>query len=374
MSFSFRALAGSVGLAVLASCTGQGPGGMDIDLRGMIPGALNTAPAAQTATPRPAPDAQGVITFQNSRVAVARQGDTVASIAARLGLNAAALASYNAIAANAPLNAGAVVALPGQPATRPAGYGARPAATAASPAQAAAAQPPAPATTTAPRQHVVSAGETAWSIARRYSVSVADLAAWNGLPSDMSLRPGQRLLIPVAGQNPPAGNATPPATVTAPGTGSPTPEPPSASRALPSEETPVAATPVTPPSGPDLGATRTAATTTGRFTMPVNGAIVRPYAKGRNEGIDIAAPAGTPVNAAASGRVAAITRDTEGTPIVVVRHENDLLSVYAGLDDLNIKQGDGVSRGQPIGKSTSSGVLHFEIRRGFDSIDPEGMF
>ncbi|MDO5632430.1 MAG: LysM peptidoglycan-binding domain-containing protein [Paracoccus sp. (in: a-proteobacteria)] len=378
MHNSFRALAASAGLAVLASCTGQGSGGMDIDLRGMIPGTLNTAPAAQAAQPRPAPDAQGVITFQNTRVAVARQGDTITAIAARLGLNAAQLASYNAIAANVPLHAGAVVALPGQPTARAGGGGNRTAAAPTPAAQQSAGAAPASA---APRQHVVTAGETAWSIARRYSVSVADLAAWNGLPSDMSLRPGQRLLIPVAGLAAPAsasaaqaGAETRTVAVTAPGTGSPTPQPPSASRALPTERTPAAATPAPPPAGPDLGATRTAASTRGRFTMPVNGPIIRPYAKGRNEGIDIAAPAGTRINAAASGRVAAITRDTEGTPIVVVRHENDMLSVYAGMDDLTVSRGDAVSRGQALGKSTSSGVLHFEIRRGFDSVDPEGMF
>ncbi|MEG4641375.1 LysM domain-containing protein [Paracoccus sp. APAP_BH8] len=39
-----------------------------------------------------------------------------------------------------------------------------------------------------PKQHVVAAGETAWSIARKYNVSVNDLAQWNGLRQDMTLR------------------------------------------------------------------------------------------------------------------------------------------------------------------------------------------
>lgn len=374
MSFTFRALAGAAGLAVLTSCTGQGSGtGMDIDLRGLIPGALNTAPAAQTAQARPAPDARGVITFPNGQVAVARQGDTVATIAARLGLNAARLASHNALEADAPLNAGAVVALPVQ--VQP-GYGGASASAAARAAPTAAAPAPQPAGA-APRQHVVAAGETAWGIARRYGIGIADLAAWNGLPADMGLRVGQRLLIPAAGQTAPARVAAPaPAdpSVTAPGTGSPTPEPPSASRALPDETTKPAATPAPPPTGPDLGATRTAATTAGRFTMPVNGPIIRPYAKGRNEGIDISVPAGTPVNAAAAGRVAAITEDSDGLPIVVLRHEGDLLSVYAGLNDLTVARGDAVGRGQALGKATPAGVIHFEIRRGFDSVDPVEFF
>ena len=60
--------------------------------------------------PRPAPDQRGVISYPGYQVAIARQGDTVASIAARLGLNAAELAGYNAIRATTVLNPGAVVA------------------------------------------------------------------------------------------------------------------------------------------------------------------------------------------------------------------------------------------------------------------------
>lgn len=106
--------------------------------------------------------------------------------------------------------------------------------------------------------------------------------------------------------------------------------------------------------------------------MPVSGAIVRAYSKGKNEGIDIAAPAGATVKAAGSGTVAAITRDTDGVPIVVIRHDGDLLTVYAGLDNLTVEKGQKVRAGQAIGTARSSGSVHFEVRRGFESVDPEG--
>ncbi|WP_254368198.1 M23 family metallopeptidase [Paracoccus sp. Z118] len=252
-----------------------------------------------------------------------------------------------------------------------AGQGVRQAAV--EPARTATAGQAAPAATTAPaapataaRTHTVAAGETAWSISRRYGVSVQDLAAANGLPENMTVRLGQTLRIPAAAG---AGGAR--VAVTAPGVGSPTPMPPSAAAPLPNERTEPASRPAPRTGVPDLGATRTAASGSGRLSMPVNGAIIRAYSKGRNEGIDIAAPAGTPVKAAGSGTVAAITRDTDGVPIVVVRHDGDLLTVYAGLDDLSVEKGQAVSAGQSIGKARSSGSVHFEVRQGFDSVDPE---
>ena len=225
-----------------------------------------------------------------------------------------------------------------------------------------AAQAPAAA---AARSHTVVAGETAWSIARKYGVSVQALAAANGLPEAMTVRLGQRLAVPPAA-------GTRQAAVTAPGAGSPTPLPPSASSPLPSERTTPASRPAPRGEAPDLGATRTAASGSGRLSMPVSGAIVRAYSKGKNEGIDIAAPAGATVKAAGSGTVAAITRDTDGVPIVVIRHDGDLLTVYAGLDNLTVEKGQKVRAGQAIGTARSSGSVHFEVRRGFESVDPEG--
>ncbi|WP_028716397.1 LysM peptidoglycan-binding domain-containing protein [Paracoccus sp. J39] len=378
-----RQLAMAAGAAaILASCGPQGGldfSNFDPDLRGWGGGGLDTAGAAARAQPRPAPDQRGVISYPGYQVAIARQGDTVATIAARLGLNAAELASHNAIGANTVLNPGAVVALPRRVA------GGAPAAVASSTGQVSdpfAGQgirqpdvPPAGAgavtsttlpASSQPRQHVVAAGETAWSIARKYNVSANDLAQWNGLSQNMALRIGQRLLIPVAGQAP---SAT--AVVTAPGSGSPTPRPPSSAQPLPNEQTKPVASPVDKPASPDLGKTRTAASGSGRFRMPADGAIIRPYQKGKNDGIDISAAPGSTVSAAGSGTVAAITRDTDQVPIIVVRHDGNLMTVYAGLDDVAVSKGQAVSAGTPLGKTRSQGVVHFEVRNGFDSVDPE---
>lgn len=358
----------SVTAAALSAC---GPNGeyvglnlqnFDPDFRGLA-GGPSTSQAAATAMARPQPDQRGVITYPGYQVAIARQGDSIATIAARLGLNAAQLAQYNAIDANTALNAGAVVALP----VRVAGgtVAVQPAAAKGAVTDPFAGQAGAPAQQ--PSQHVVAQGETAWSIARKYDVSVNDLAQWNGLGTNMALRPGQRLLVPVKGAQPPQ-SAT---RVTAPGTGSPTPPPPSASEALPNEATLPAAAPIATPASPNLGNTRTAASGSGRLLMPVNGAIARTYQKGKNEGIDISAAPGAVVSAAGAGTVAAITRDVNQVPIIVVRHDGNLMTVYAGLDDVNVSKGQTVQAGTALGKARDQGLVHFEVRNGFESVDPE---
>ncbi|MCT4371382.1 M23 family metallopeptidase, partial [Yangia mangrovi] len=153
------------------------------------------------------------------------------------------------------------------------------------------------------------------------------------------------------------------------------PQPPSAAQPLPQDE---------PSRTAQTAAAKTAAATAkpvadiGQATsnalmaMPVNGSIVREYSKGKNEGIDISAPAGSAVKAAASGTVAAITRNTDNVQIVVIRHPDELLSIYTHLDGLQVKKGDAVSRGQTIGsvRAADPAFLHFEVRKGFDSVDP----
>ena len=117
---------------------------------------------------------------------------------------------------------------------------------------------------------------------------------------------------------------------------------------------------------------QTAASDNARLRMPVQGRIVRPFEKGKNEGIGISANAGSQVIAADGGTVAAITRDTDQVPILVLRHANNLLTVYAGVDEVAVQKGDKVKRGQKIAvvRAATPPFLHFEVREGFDSVDP----
>jgi len=206
-----------------------------------------------------------------------------------------------------------------------------------------------------PARHRVEPGETAFSIARTYNVPVAALAEWNGLGPDLALRVGQYLLIPTGTveQIVPETIEEPApvriAAVAPPGRGTRTPLPPSASEPLPTEDVqPAAVEPTPEPAAEPVQNTQTAASDTSKLRMPVQGRIMRPFEKGKNEGISIAANAGDAVVAADGGTVAAITRDTDQVPILVIRHSGNLLTVYAGVDEIAVQKGDTVSRGDKI--------------------------
>lgn len=386
ISPTHRALGLSCGMILaLSACTPTGGGGggqaFDWDFRNGD-GILNTSDAAAAAIEqRPSPDGRGVISYPDYQVAVAQRGDTVASVAARVGVNTDELARYNALMPSDNLRPGEIIALPRRVAsadgsTVPLGATAAPAGVDVGAIATTALDrvgTPTPPATTKPRgnepvRHQVKRGETAFSIARSYSVSAKALGEWNGLGTDLSVREGQYLIIPVAGSVAPANIAS----VTVPGQGSPTPTPPSAAKPLPAEKTPLASEkPKQTPASPDLSGTRTAASAA-KMVMPVQGSIIRPYAKGRNDGIDISAPAGSSVKAADAGTVAAITKDTDQTTIIVIRHAGNILTVYGGLDGISVKKGDTVARGQSIAKvrAAQPSFLHFEVRRGVDSTDP----
>lgn len=348
---------GLIALLLLSACGGKSP---EWDLRSK--GGFNTRDL-----PPPAADANGITSYSGYQAVTAQNGDTVASIATRLGLNPEEVARFNAIGANDPLRAGEVLVLPTKVAST-AGLDVTAIASSLDRVQTTPLAPIAP-LAAEPARHKVQRGETAFSIARQYNVSAKSLADWNGLGPDLAVREGQYLIIPTAGATAPLMETT------QPGAGSLTPVPPSAKAPLPSEDTATVAEQKAVAAAPaaDLSKDITAASAA-TFAMPVSGKIIRAYAKKKNDGIDIAASAGTGVKAAGSGTVAAVTKDTKGTPIIVIRHEGGLLTVYAGVDGLKVAKGDKVKRGQTIAvvRAGDPAFLHFEVRKGVDSVDPMG--
>jgi len=381
-----RTILAGTALAMLAACDGTP---LDFDMRGRMGADFDTSQAARSiVAERPRPDNRGIISYPNYQVAVARRGDTLAALAARIGADPTDLARHNGIQTDDTLRRGEVIALPRRVAEPSPDTGARTTGPIQPPAGVSitdlagsaieraedtplrtAAAAPAPQTGVEPVRHQVKRGETAFTVARLYNVTVRSLAEWNGLDSSFTLREGQYLLIPVVEAIAEAPDRSP-----RPGSGSPTPVPPSAAQPLPQETTQAAAEPVEDvPTSPDLGAQQSAPATTARMGFPVEGTIIREYAKGRNEGIDISAPAGTPIKAAQSGRVAAITTDADKVPIIVVKHPNDLFTVYANVGDISVEKDEAISRGQVLGKvrSGSPSYLHFEVRnQSLESVDP----
>jgi murein DD-endopeptidase MepM/ murein hydrolase activator NlpD len=157
-----------------------------------------------------------------------------------------------------------------------------------------------------------------------------------------------------------------------PGKISKTPSPPSSSEALPEPISAGASEKISSKPKTSSPPKNIETNNKGRFSFPVNGKIIRDYVKNKTDGIDISAPEGSPVIAAQKGIVAAITSDTQEVPIIVLKHEGNLLTVYAGVGDVAVKEKDKVSRSQLLGRIQPGNppFIHFEVRRGFEALDP----
>jgi len=183
------------------------------------------------------------------------------------------------------------------------------------------------------RTHVVATGDTLWDIARRYGVSVEAIQAANGIDDPRRLRVGQSLVIPAIG-------------------------------------------------GADDVAALPAATRVSSqrlaLAWPADGRLTSTFGmrwERMHYGIDVAAPVGTPVYAAAAGRVT--YADWAGTygRLVIIDHGNGIETRYAHLSQILVKVGDQVQRGQRIALVGNTGNstgphLHFEVRVDDDPQDP----
>ncbi len=194
--------------------------------------------------------------------------------------------------------------------------------------------------------HVVKRGETLYRIAGAYGVSQRDLLLVNGLRSARALEAGTELFVPGATRI----VVVPPAVPGAP----PEPE-------------------VEDPPRPE----RTAQA--GKvLRWPLRGVLYSrfgPRQGARHDGIDIAAPEGTPVLAAADGTVLFTGQQSGYGTIVILRHPGDLLTLYAHASAVLVREGDRVRAGQPVARVGQTGRttgphLHFEVREGTRPRDP----
>lgn len=118
----------------------------------------------------------------------------------------------------------------------------------------------------------------------------------------------------------------------------------------------------------------------GGFSWPVRGSVVSPFGQrwGRlHAGIDIAAPAGTPIAAAAAGSVSYAGSMSGYGLVVVVQHANGVSTVYAHNSSLSVSTGQAVGQGQTIAAVGCTGHcfgdhVHFEVRVGGSPVDPMG--
>jgi murein DD-endopeptidase MepM/ murein hydrolase activator NlpD len=233
------------------------------------------------------------------------------------------------------------------------------------------------------RVHEVRAGETASALAQRYGVSLAALVRANGIEPPYNIRVGQRLVIPGA-----TAPSTAPSVAAAPrGSVEQPPLPASPAQVTPAPQAAPAPAPLASPAPPPTPANPPAAPSEanpapqpGRFLWPVRGVVVSDFGPKpgglQNDGVNIAAPRGTPFRAAEAGTVIYAGNELRGFGnLLLLRHEGGYVTAYAHADELSVQRGDQVRRGQTIGRVGQTGgvttpQLHFEIRRGTRPVNP----
>jgi murein DD-endopeptidase MepM/ murein hydrolase activator NlpD len=118
----------------------------------------------------------------------------------------------------------------------------------------------------------------------------------------------------------------------------------------------------------------------GPWIWPVSGPITSPFCERRSyeachPGIDIAVPTGTPIRAAAGGRVAIAGWVGGYGNYTCIQHSASLSSCYGHQSSIQVSVGQTVSQGQVIGLSGSTGNstgphLHFEARINGSVVNP----
>jgi murein DD-endopeptidase MepM/ murein hydrolase activator NlpD len=119
----------------------------------------------------------------------------------------------------------------------------------------------------------------------------------------------------------------------------------------------------------------------GRFIWPVHGSITSNFGGKagdmRNDGLNIAAPFGTPVAASDGGTVAYAGSEIPGYGnVVLIRHPDGYMTTYAHLERIMVDRDSIAAKGDIIGTvGTTGGLaspqLHFEIRKGAEALDPK---
>lgn len=179
------------------------------------------------------------------------------------------------------------------------------------------------------RHHTVIKGETGFTIAYNYGVPWREIAVANGLDGEGALKPGRKLLIPTLLD---------------------APKPASAAGNAPA------------------------------FAWPLAGPVRRGFSSrsltDHHDGLDIKAPAGVAVRAAAAGKVLFAGKEPQQYGnLVVVDHGNGWHSAYAFLSKVTVTRGEEVNKGERIGLAGSTGrakgnELHFELRKDNRPVDP----
>jgi murein DD-endopeptidase MepM/ murein hydrolase activator NlpD len=362
-----------------------------IDVSALPPPVSPVTPSSASPNPRPYAEppqvtAEAVAAEERGEQIEVRPGDTLYGLSKRHQVSLNELMRVNGLTSPA--------LKPGQKLSLPSGK-----AVARAPKTETATLAPVAAPTDWSGSYTVKPGDSLYAIARQQKVKFTDLQRYNGIADVRKVKPGTVLKVPGIG-----GAVLAEAATTSPPSSAPLAQPATPAGA-PITETPVAnASAATPSATPTiLNSQRPAeqkvaelqtetksdaipvpgsgsVASTGKLRWPVKGRVIAGFGPRNdgthNDGINIAVPQGTDVHAAENGTIAYAGNELKGYGnLILVRHDNGWVTAYAHAEELLVKRGDKVSRGQVIAKAGKTGQvdqpqLHFEVRQGQKPVDP----
>lgn len=197
--------------------------------------------------------------------------------------------------------------------------------------------------------HIVKYGENISIIASKYGISSNDITSINNLERPYIIRPGQILILPY--------NIVVP------------------------DDDKVSSGEETVRGRADNNETKAMSNAKMKFVYPVNGAVISEYGAikngVKNDGINIKAAQGTPVKAAADGKIVYVGNALKGYGnLIVIKHDNEWLSAYAHNDEVYVTKNQIVKAGEVISTVGLSGdvetsQLYFSLRQGRKIVDPK---
>jgi murein DD-endopeptidase MepM/ murein hydrolase activator NlpD len=334
-------------------------------------------PVTGSSAPR---SGQGGWRWDGGTAVTLQQGETIDTIARRYHVPAAEIVRANNLA-------DASRAMPGQRIVIPryeAPGGVAPSMTASVPPRSVPSYSPAPQQAAAPQParggqtHVVNAGDTLYSLGRRYQTTHTAIAQANGMSDTAALQVGQRVTIPggstfAASSRPASFSPAPPPRRAETNTPAPTSVVARAHEPVPTQSAAKVTQVEEPEEKRSLG-------NSPQFRWPVKGRVISGYGPKtngqHNDGINLAVPEGTEVKAAEDGVVAYAGNELKGYGnLVLLRHSDGWMTAYAHNSQLMVKRGDQIKRGQNIARAGQTGgvaspQVHFEIRKGSTPVDP----
>lgn len=210
--------------------------------------------------------------------------------------------------------------------------------------------------------HIVTKGDTLYSIAWRYNFDYKAIASWNRINSPYTIYPGQFIRL----------------------------KPNLKKKAVPLKsetvvkKAPVKVAPAKTPKPIQKKTTRVVKKTQPKpalakgpvnWSWPTTGKLVKSNSPTSKKGIDISGASGQTIKAAAAGEVVYSGSGLLGYgKLIIIKHNETYLSAYAYNSKLLVKEGDRVTAGQKISKMgqdhTGRTVLHFEIRQNGKPVNP----